>query len=138
MLIRHAVRCAIEARTASTIRIIYPGTKIFDQKIPSITINGLTTIDNGPYPGSWSGFVYAWANNTTKIIGNHTMKFGVFIERSGQNDHIQFTTASAPATINENGSFRFLDTGRTDATGSQSAIRCSDYSMITRNWAASP
>ncbi len=96
---------------------IYPGTKIFDQKIPSLTINGLTTIDNGPYPGSWSGFVYAWANNTTKIIGNHTMKFGVFIERSGQNDHIQFTTASAPATINENGSFRFLDAGRTDATG---------------------
>ena len=60
--------------------------------------------------------MYAWSNNTTKIIGNHTMKFGVFIERSGQNDHIQFTTASAPATINENGSFRFLDTGRTDTT----------------------
>jgi len=37
------------------------------------------------------------------------LKWGVFIEHSGQNDHIQFTTASAPATINENGSFRFLD-----------------------------
>ncbi len=88
---------------------IYPGTKWFGEKIPSITIGELTTIDNGPYPGTWSGFTYAWANNTTKIVGNHTFKFGVFIERSGQNDHIQFTTASAPATINENGSFRFLD-----------------------------
>src|SRR4051794_6204559 len=100
-----------------TYPFIYPGTKIDNEKLPSLTINGLTTIDNGPYPGSWAGFVYAWSNNTTKIVGNHTFKFGVFIERSGQNDHIQFTTASAPATINENGSFRFLDTGRNDATG---------------------
>jgi hypothetical protein len=88
---------------------IYPGTKEFPGKIPSMTITGLTTIDNGPYPGSWSGFVYSIANNTTKIIGNHTLKFGVIVEHSGQNDRIQFTTASAPATINENGSFRFLD-----------------------------
>src|SRR5258706_1084431 len=96
---------------------IYPGTKWFPGKLPSLTVTGLTTIDNGPYPGTWSGFVYSWANNTTKIVGNHTLKFGVFIERSGQNDHIQFTTASAPATINENGSFRFLDTGSPTTTG---------------------
>src|SRR5213079_377886 len=73
--------------------------------------------DHGPSPGTWSGFVYAWANNTTKVINNHTIKFGVFIERSGQNDHIQFTTASAPATINENGSFRFLDMGNPRTSG---------------------
>src|SRR5207247_1851463 len=96
---------------------IFPGTKIFGEKLPSIAVDGLTGIDNGPYPGSWSGFTYAWGNNTTKIVGNHTIKFGVFLERSGQNDHIQFTTASAPATINENGSFRFLDTGNPSTTG---------------------
>ena len=96
---------------------IFPGTKWFDQKVPSITVDGLTAIDNGPYPGTWSGFVYAWANNTTKIINNHTVKFGVFVERSGQNDHIQFTTASAPATVNENGAFRFLDSGGAITTG---------------------
>jgi hypothetical protein len=90
---------------------IFPGTKWDGEKLPSLTVDGLTTVDNGPYPGTWSGFVYAWADNVTKIVHNHTLKFGVFIERSGQNDHIQFTTASAPATINENGSFRFLDTG---------------------------
>ena len=96
---------------------IFPGTKIFNEKIPSVSIDGLTGIDNGPYPGSWAGFVYAWANNTTKIAGNHTIKAGVFLERSGQNDHIQYTTASAPATVNENGSFRFLDTGNPNTTG---------------------
>lgn len=109
-------RCS---RTAAgfTYPFIFPGTKWDADKLPSITIDGLTTIDNGPYPGTWSGFVYAWANNATKVIGNHTIKFGVFIERSGQNDHIQFTTASSPATINENGSFRFLDTGHPLTTG---------------------
>jgi hypothetical protein len=96
---------------------IFPGTKWFDQKLPSLTVDGLSTMSESPYPGTWSGFVYAWSNNTTKIIANHTMKFGVFIERSGQNDHIQFTTASAPATFNENGQFRFLDTGHPNTTG---------------------
>ena len=67
----------------------------------------------------------------TKIVGNHTLKFGVFIERSGQNDHIQFTTASAPATINENGSFRFLDpgSGRT-AIGNALLGRFNDYAEL--------
>ena len=110
---------------------IFPGTKWFPEKLPSLTINGLTTVDNGPYPGTWSGFVYAWANNTTKIIGNHTLKFGVFIEHSGQNDHIQFTTASAPATVNENGSFRFLD-GSVTGYGIGNALlgSFSDYSEL--------
>lgn len=110
---------------------IYPGTKWFPQKIPSMTVTGFTTIDNGPYPGTWSGFVYTLANNTTKIIGNHTMKFGVVVERAGQNDHIQFTTASAPATINENGSFRFLD-GSPTGSGIGNALLglFNDYSEL--------
>src|SRR5262249_29465833 len=103
-------RCS---RTAVGINypFIFPGTKWDGDKLPDLSIDGLSGIGNSPYPGTWAGFVYAWANNTTKIINNHTIKFGVFIERSGQNDHIQFTTASAPATVNENGSFRFLDPG---------------------------
>lgn len=94
---------------------IYPGTKIFDEKLPNVAVTGFSTTTDSPYPGSWAGFVYAWSDNVTKIISNHTLKAGVFIERSGQNDHIQFTTASAPATINENGSFRFLDGSFTGA-----------------------
>jgi hypothetical protein len=110
---------------------IYPGTKWFPGKVPSLTVTGLTTIDNGPYPGTWSGFVYALANNTTNILGNHTFKFGVVVEHAGQNDHIQFTTASAPATINENGSFRFLD-GSPTGLGIANALLGSfnDYSEL--------
>lgn len=110
---------------------IYPGTKWFPGKLPSITVTGLTTIDNGPYPGTWSGFVYSVANNTTKIVGNHTFKAGVVLEHSGQNDHIQFTTASAPATINENGAFRFLD-GTVTGFGIGNVLlgQFSDYSEL--------
>ena len=111
--------------------LIFPGTKIFPGKLPSTAITGFTTIDTGPYPGSWAGYVYTLANNTTKIAGNHTLKFGVVVERAGQNDHIQFTTASAPATVNENGSFRFLDGSFTGAgIGNALLGRFSDYSEL--------
>src|SRR5205823_7477318 len=123
-------RCSRSA-AGITYPFIFPGTKWDGDKLPDIAIDGLTTIGNGPYPGVWSGFVYAWANNTTKIISNHTVKFGVFIERSGQNDHIQFTTASAPATINENGSFRFLDPGSGRAAMANALLgRFNDYSEL--------
>src|SRR5919197_2361544 len=48
---------------------LFPGTKEYEQKIPTIRINGITTMDGGPYPGYWAGYVFAWANNLTKIIG---------------------------------------------------------------------
>ena len=95
---------------------IYPGTKIAPEKVPSIRIQGLTTLDAGPYPGSWSGFVYGWTNNTTKVVGNHTIKFGVYVEHSGQNDAIQGTTASTGTTVNQNGDFSFNDSGGTPQT----------------------
>jgi hypothetical protein len=95
---------------------IYPGTKIAPQKVPSIRIQGLTTLDAGPYPGSWSGFVYGWTNTTTKVVGTHTIKWGVYIEHSGQNDAIQGTTASTGTTVNQNGDFSFNDTGGTPNT----------------------
>jgi carboxypeptidase family protein len=96
---------------------LFPGTKLFPEKLPNTSITGFSGFDLSPYPGSWAGFVYSWANNTTRIINNHTVKFGVFIERSGQNDFIQHTTASAPATVNQNGSFRFLDSGNPKTSG---------------------
>jgi hypothetical protein len=60
--------------------------------------------------------VFLWSDNVTKITGNHTFKAGVMIERSGMNDRIQLSFATAPATTNQNGSFRFFDT-RPGATG---------------------
>jgi Carboxypeptidase regulatory-like domain/TonB-dependent Receptor Plug Domain len=95
---------------------IYPGTKIAPDKVPSIRIQGLTTLDAGPYPGSWAGFVYGWTDTITKVIGTHTVKAGVYIEHSGQNDAIQGTTASTGTTVNQNGDFSFNDTGGTPNT----------------------
>src|SRR5262249_35651539 len=95
---------------------IFPGTKWFPEKLPTIRIDGLSALDAGPYPGTWAGFVYAWSNNMTKIVKNHTLKWGVFIERSGQNDLIQLTTATAPVTNNQNGAFRFFN-GRRNGSG---------------------
>lgn len=91
--------------------------KLDPEKLPTLQVTGLSTLDNGPYPGTWAGFTYALSNNMTKIISNHTLKWGIFVEYSGQNDKIQFTSASAPATNNENGAFRFFDTGHPRATG---------------------
>jgi hypothetical protein len=96
---------------------LFPGTKLADRKIPTIRITGLSTLDGGPYPGAWAGFVYAWSDNVTKVIGNHTTKFGVMIEHSGQDDSIQFTSASQGTTNNQNGEARFLDAGHPLSTG---------------------
>jgi hypothetical protein len=96
---------------------LFPGTKLAPGKIPTIRVTGLSTLDADAYPGAWAGFVYTWSDNVTKVFGNHTTKFGFVIERSGQDDNIQFTTASQGATNNQNGEVRFLDAGHPLSTG---------------------
>jgi hypothetical protein len=101
---------------------LFPGTKLDPEKIPNITMQGFTDINNNAYPGSWNDFVFLWADNLTKIKGNHTFKTGISIERSGMNDRIQLSFAQSPATVNQNGSFRFgIDAARTDTTGLSAA-----------------
>ena len=105
----------------STYGVAYPflfpvDAKLDPEKLPTLTVTGLSTLDNGPYPGFWAGYTYAVNNNMTKVVSSHTLKWGITIERSGQDDQIQGTTASAPATNNQNGAFRFLDTGHPQAT----------------------
>ncbi|HZM94948.1 MAG TPA: carboxypeptidase-like regulatory domain-containing protein [Vicinamibacterales bacterium] len=96
---------------------LFPGTKLDPEKIPNISLQGFNpAINNAAYPGSWNDFVFLWSDNVTKITGNHTFKAGVMIERSGMNDRIQLSFATAPATTNQNGSFRFMD-GRAGGTG---------------------
>lgn len=97
--------------------LLFPGTKIAPEKVPSLRIQGMTTMDAGPYPGSWAGFVYGWTNTTTKVVGNHTIKWGAYFEHSGQNDFIQGTTAGPGQTVNQNGDFSFNDTGNPNTTG---------------------
>jgi hypothetical protein len=107
-------------RLASQIGIAYPhlfpGTKLDAEKPPNVSMQGFTGINNAAYPGSWHDFVFVWADNVTKVTGNHTFKVGLSIERSGMDDQIQLSFAQAPATTNQNGSFRFFNT-RPGGTG---------------------
>jgi hypothetical protein len=97
---------------------LFPGAdKLDPEKLPTISVTGLSTLDMGPYPGRWRGYSNAMSNNMTKVVSTHTLKWGFVIERSGQDDQIQATTASAPATNNQNGAFRFFDAGHPQATG---------------------
>ena len=96
---------------------LFPGSKVAPEKVPSMRVQGLTTLDAGPYPGAWAGFVYGWTNTTTKVLGTHTIKWGAYFEHSGQNDFIQGTTASTGTTVNQNGDFTFNDTGNPNTAG---------------------
>ncbi|HPT24848.1 MAG TPA: carboxypeptidase regulatory-like domain-containing protein [Bryobacteraceae bacterium] len=95
---------------------IYPERKEIYDKVPTIEIPNLGTIDGGPYPSSSAGPIYQVSNNFTKIYNNHTFKFGALWERSGQNDFDQINVSGVPGgTNNQNGRFIFQDS-RSGAT----------------------
>lgn len=100
---------------------IFPGTKLDPEKLSNVSMVGFGTINNAAYPGSWHDFVFLYTDNVTKISGNHSFKVGVSVERSGMDDQIQLSFAQAPATTNQNGSFRFTDAARLDGTGLSAA-----------------
>ncbi|WP_031498764.1 TonB-dependent receptor [Bryobacter aggregatus] len=101
---------------------LFGGAKEIQDKIPTIEINSFGTVDGGPYPSQSTGPIYQISNNTTKIIRNHTLKFGFYFERSGQNDFDQINVSGVPGgTNNQNGRFVFSD-GRQGAPNSGLAI----------------
>ena len=96
---------------------LFPDTKLDPDKLSNLAIQNFSTLTLNQYPGYWYDFVFLWSDSVTKITGNHTFKAGVSVERSGMKDQIQLSAASAPATTNQNGSFRFTDATRADGTG---------------------
>ena len=95
---------------------IFAGKEIED-KIPTVSINNFSTVDGGPYPASSTGPIYTFSNNLTKVTGQHTLKGGVFIERSGENDFDQINVQPIPGgTNNQNGRFEFTNS-RSGGTG---------------------
>ena len=96
---------------------IFPGTKLNPEKLSNLAIQNFSTLTLNQYPGNWYDFVFLWSDNVTKVTGNHAFKVGMSVERSGMKDQIQLSAASAPATTNQNGAFRFFDTTRTDGSG---------------------
>ncbi len=97
---------------------LFPGTKDIPNKIPTISIANFSTVDGGPYPSYSGGPIFVWTDSVTKIYGNHTFKFGVYIEHSGENDHDELQSSSTSgSTNNPNGQFNFSDTGTALTTG---------------------
>ena len=87
--------------------------EIFD-KIPTVqnaaggNIDSFGQLDGGPYPSQSTGPIYQFSNNWTNIRGNHTLKFGGYFERAGQNDFDQINVSGTPGgTNNQNGRFVF-------------------------------
>lgn len=97
--------------------------KEINDKIPTVVIPNVGTIDGGPYPASSAGPIYTFSNNLTKIVGNHTFKFGATFERSGQNDFDQINVAGVPGgTNNQNGRFEFNDVRPGGAPGTGTGL----------------
>ncbi|MCX6592129.1 MAG: carboxypeptidase regulatory-like domain-containing protein [Acidobacteria bacterium] len=89
---------------------IFPNGKDLPNKLPTVDIAGFQTYTGSPYPSNSAGPIYNLSNNTTKIIGTHTIKFGVMLERAGQNDYDQINVSGVPGgSDNQNGRFVFIN-----------------------------
>lgn len=100
----------LRSRSGINYPYLFREPKEIQDKVPTIVIPNLGTIDGGPYPASSTGPIYQLSNNFTKISGNHTLKFGALFERSGQNDFDQINVSGVPGgTNNQNGRFEFND-----------------------------
>ncbi|SEB41723.1 TonB-dependent Receptor Plug Domain [Terriglobus roseus] len=112
-------------RTAFGINYPYlysPATKNIPNKIPTVQLPNFDLLDGTPYPSRSGGIVYSFADNLTKVWGNHTTKFGVVAEYSGENNFDQITVSNTPgSTNNQNGKFTFTDT-RTGGTTSNAGV----------------
>ncbi len=113
----------LRSRSGINYPYIFPESKEIYDKVPTIVIPNVGTIDGGPYPSSSTGPIYQISNNFTKIHGNHTFKFGALWERSGQNDFDQINVSGVPGgTNNQNGRFEFNDTRPGGAPGTGTGL----------------
>jgi Carboxypeptidase regulatory-like domain/TonB-dependent Receptor Plug Domain len=92
---------------------IYPASqKLVPNKIPTINLAGnFGILDGGPYPSHSGGPIVSLSDNLTKVLGNHTLKFGFLWQWSGENnfDQIDVSSTTPGATNNQNGQFVFSD-----------------------------
>ncbi len=101
---------------------IFPTGKLIPTRIPTARISSLNDLTGGPYPSHSSGPIYTATDSLTWIKGTHTMKFGFYFERSGENDNDEINVNSCPTcTNNQNGQFAFTDS-RSGFPGTGNAI----------------
>jgi hypothetical protein len=90
---------------------IFPTGKLIPTRIPTANITGLNGLNGGPYPSHSAGPIYTASDSLTWIKGSHTLKFGFYFERSGENDNDEINVSACPTcTNNQNGQFNFTDT----------------------------
>ena len=96
-------------------------------KIPSVNLNdNFYSLAGGPYPSHSSGPIYTASDSVTKVWRNHTFKFGVYFEYSGENDGDQINVSTVPGgSNNQNGNFTFTDSG----TGATSGVSVANLAM---------
>jgi len=89
---------------------LFPTGKLIPTRIPTIQITNFNTLNGGPYPSHSTGPIYTVGDSLTWVKGNHTMKFGAYYERSGENDNDEINVNQVPGgTNNQNGAFAFTD-----------------------------
>jgi len=98
---------------------IFPANeKEVPNKIPTVSgVGGINTPSSTPYPATSAGPVWQFSDNMSIVFGQHTIKFGFYLEKSGENDKDQIIIGAAPgSTNNQNGQFQFSD-NTTNGTG---------------------
>jgi hypothetical protein len=101
---------------------IFPQGKLILTRIPTANITGLNGLTGNPYPSHSAGPIYTISDSFTWIKGSHTFKFGMYYEKSGENDNDEINVSACPTcTNNQNGQFTFSDT-RSGAPTSGNAI----------------
>lgn len=89
---------------------IFPSGKLIPTRIPTANIQGFNGLNGGPYPSHSSGPMYTLSDSLTWVKGSHTLKFGFYFERSGENDNDEINVSACPTcTNNQNGQFSFTD-----------------------------
>ncbi len=110
--------------------ITYPylfGDKDEPNKIPTVNLNdNFYSLAGGPYPSHSSGPIYTASDSLTKVWENHTFKFGMYFEYSGENDGDQINVDTVPGgSNNQNGTFTFTDSG----TGATSGVSIANLAL---------
>ncbi len=94
-----------------TFPYILPNGKDIPNKIPTVSVPNFYGLAGGPYPSHSSGTIWTAGDNLTKVWGNHTLKFGINYEYSGENDGDQINVDTVPGgASDQNGNFTFTDT----------------------------
>jgi hypothetical protein len=96
--------------------------KTAPNKIPTGTLSGFTQIQGTAYPSHSSGIIYAISDSLTKVWGNHTLKFGFYGNKMGENDNDQINVSTVPGgASNQNGTFTSSD-GRGTSYGPSTGV----------------